>query len=75
MSMRRGIVSLQKVKIKKVEGFGLLGGGQQYTITEYEKDVMEWVKAGWTVWLKVAGAMCNKRGFREGKVYKMLLRQ
>lgn len=25
-------------------------GEQQYTITEYDIDVMEWVKAGWTAW-------------------------
>ncbi|KAK3546997.1 hypothetical protein QTP86_008421, partial [Hemibagrus guttatus] len=70
-----GTVWLQGEEVKKVQEFKYLGSTVQSN-GECEKEVKKRVQAGWNLWRKVSGVLCDRKiSVRiKGKVYRTVVR-
>ncbi|KAK3561816.1 hypothetical protein QTP86_014395, partial [Hemibagrus guttatus] len=70
-----GTVRLQGEEVKKVQQFKYLGSTVQSN-GECGKEVKKRVQAGWNVWRKVSGVLCDQKisARVKGKVYRTVVR-
>ncbi|KAK3517823.1 hypothetical protein QTP70_018978, partial [Hemibagrus guttatus] len=70
-----GTVRLQGEEVKKVQEFKYLGSTVQSN-GECGKEVKKRVQAGWNVWRKVSGVLCDQKisARIKGKVYRTVVR-
>ncbi|KAK3525929.1 hypothetical protein QTP70_010997 [Hemibagrus guttatus] len=70
-----GTVRLQGEEVKKVQEFKYLGSTAQSN-GECGKEVKKRVQAGWNVWRKVSGVLCDRKisARIKGKVYRTVVR-
>ncbi|KAK3555297.1 hypothetical protein QTP86_014982 [Hemibagrus guttatus] len=70
-----GTVRLQGEEVKKVQEFKYLGSTVQSN-GECAKDVKKRVQAGWNLWRKVSGVLCDRKisARIKGKVYRTVVR-
>ena len=68
-------VKMKNTKVPRVKEFMYLGSTVQES-GSYEKEVKKRVQAGWKVWRKVSGIICDRRlpARVKGKVYSLVVR-